>query len=235
MAPRNHRRPEQRAVVAEVLALLRHELRNKLATVRNAAFYLERRAEKSAFWGEARVPSFFKLIESELEAAEALMTDESALARLFQPRRTEVSLLACLDEARQAIPAAAGAPFENSLGVVPTVMSDPDELTLAFQCLLANAAEATPAGAPVVVRVLRSESAWAIEIVDGGPGLTPAEVAGAFAAFASSKPGHAGLGLNIARRIIERWQGGLSLDGLPGGGTRATVTFPRLPPGSAEG
>jgi signal transduction histidine kinase len=232
MATRDHRRPEQRAVVAEVLALLRHELRNKLATVRNAAFYLERRAEKSAMWGEARVPSFFKLIESELEAAETLMTDESAMTRLFQPRRTKVSLLACLDEARQALPAAAGVPFANSFDVVPTVMADPDELTLAFQCLLANAAEATPAGASVVVRLLRSESAWAVEIVDGGPGLTPAEVAASFGAFVSSKPGHAGLGLNIARRIIERWQGGLSLDALSGGGTRATVTFPRQAPES---
>jgi signal transduction histidine kinase len=223
----DHKRHEERAIVAEVLSLLRHDLRNKLATVRNAAFYLERRAEKTALWGEARVPSFFKLIESELEAVESMLTDETALARLFQPEQTAVGLLACLERAKAAVPAARDLLVESGVDPLATVTADADELTLAFQCLLANAVEATPARAPVVIRLLRSESAWAIEIVDAGPGMTGAELANAFQPFVTSKPGHAGLGLNIARRIIERWQGGLSLDPGASGGTRATVTFPR--------
>jgi signal transduction histidine kinase len=227
MPTRDHGRPEQRAVAAEVLALLRHDLRNKLATVRNAAFYLERRAEKTALWTETRVPSFFKLIETELEAAESMMRDETPLTQVFEPRKTEINLLACAEQAKAGVPGAAELLIENTLDSPPMVMADPDELTLALQCLLANALEATPARAPVRIRLLRSESAWAVEIIDSGPGLSPAAQAEAFTPFVSSKPGHAGLGLNIARRIIERWQGGLSLDAVPGGGTCASVTFPR--------
>jgi signal transduction histidine kinase len=226
MATRDHRRPEQRAIVAEVLSHLRHELRNKLASVRNAAFYLERRAEKTALWGEARVPSFFKLIENELEAAESLMKDETALTRLFEPRETAVDLLACLEQARAGLPATPGVVIQNQLETDPTVVGDPDELTLALHCLLANAMEAKPDGPAVVAGLVRSEAGWALQITDAGPGLTTSELASAFVPFVSNKPGHTGIGLNIARRIIERWQGRLSLEPLAGGGTRATVTFP---------
>jgi signal transduction histidine kinase len=223
------KRPEQRAIVAEVLSLLRHDLRNKLATVRNAAFYLERRAEKTPLWGEPRVPSFFKMIESELEAVESMLTDETMLTRLFDPRPEVVSLLACLDRAREEL-APAGLRIENGIEAVPTVRADAEELTLALRCLLANAVEATPSPAPVLIRLRHAEHAWAVEIVDAGPGLMGRSRTEAFDPFVSGKPGHLGLGLNIARRILERWEGGLALDVSPGGGTRATVTLPHPGP-----
>src|SRR4051812_8633496 len=67
----------ERVIIAEELAsLIRHELRNNLSSIRNAAFYLKRRAQTTHLWeGDQRVPQFFTLIE-ELVVGSTRVLDE---------------------------------------------------------------------------------------------------------------------------------------------------------------
>jgi hypothetical protein len=68
---------------ADIVQALRHDLRNHLSTIRNAAFYLERRMRKTDAWeGDKRVPQFFELIESELEAAATCITQRATVEHL---------------------------------------------------------------------------------------------------------------------------------------------------------
>jgi hypothetical protein len=62
------------ATVDAVVGELRHDLNNKLSSIRNCAFYLRRRAEKSnGLLDEPRVKEFFALIETELDACHQLL------------------------------------------------------------------------------------------------------------------------------------------------------------------
>src|SRR5438477_4154409 len=67
-------------VVEELVSVLRHDLRNRLAAIRNARFFLQRKFEAGAPELNAgpRVGQMFGLIESELDAAEALMASQHA-------------------------------------------------------------------------------------------------------------------------------------------------------------
>ncbi len=58
----------------------RHELRNRFASIRNAAFYLKTRVEKRTdlFHTDSRVAAFFALIDEELKKAEGLLAEGSA-------------------------------------------------------------------------------------------------------------------------------------------------------------
>jgi nitrogen-specific signal transduction histidine kinase len=76
-------RPENAGPDADAVQALRHDLRNHLSTIRNAAFYLERRMRKTETWeSDKRVPQFFELIESELEAAAACITERATVEHL---------------------------------------------------------------------------------------------------------------------------------------------------------
>ena len=63
----------ERAAVAEVVtAVLRHDLRNRFSSIRNASYYLMRQAQKTELWkADPRMETFFQLIDRELVSAEA--------------------------------------------------------------------------------------------------------------------------------------------------------------------
>lgn len=214
-------------VVWEAAAVLRHDLRNKLASVRNATFYLRRRVERDATElcaRDERVPKFFALIGAELDAAEAIISDR--LPGLDDPRQGHAkgiseAVRSALDELRLP-PGVSVIPPGDDLQVV----ADAGELAVALFCLLENAVEAvTPAGGTVVV-TLRTEAERAVvEIADDGPGLA-AEPRRVLEHFFTTKPARLGLGLKIARRIAQRARGSLEIGNGEGRGVKASLALP---------
>jgi signal transduction histidine kinase len=102
------------------------------------------------------------------------------------------------------------------------------EVARALACALENAFESqSECGDPIRLRISHTEEAVVIEVIDHGCGVESAARRKLFSPFASTKPGHAGLGLCISRAIMER--NGGSLDIVPGeaGGTIARFAIPR--------
>jgi signal transduction histidine kinase len=112
------------------------------------------------------------------------------------------------------------------------VLGDSNHFEAAFSALLSNAADAIPAGGSIRIHGhIEPAGGSEITIDDNGPGI-PAELqASVFEPFFTTKPaGHGtGLGLPIARSIMERHRGTLQLKSLEAGGTRVTVRLPILP------
>ena len=94
--------------------------------------------------------------------------------------------------------------------------------------LLRNAREAARHGDSIVVTMARTPSALTLAVTDTGPGMTAAELARATDLFYTTKPGHAGLGLALAREIVERSGGELLLRSETGAGTEVSVRVPVL-------
>src|SRR6187402_119743 len=91
---------ERRAIAEGVQAVLRHDARNKVGAIRNAAVYLRRKTEKSELWAEPRISEFFTLIEDQLKELEGVL-GEGAREPL-QPKVTSVS--ACVRAALEDHP-----------------------------------------------------------------------------------------------------------------------------------
>src|SRR5690242_1649053 len=62
-------------LVVVATSAMRHEVRNKLGTLRNASFYIRRKVEGSEAWKEdVRVPRFFQIIETEIASIDQIVT-----------------------------------------------------------------------------------------------------------------------------------------------------------------
>lgn len=116
------------------------------------------------------------------------------------------------------------------------LVGDSDRLIQVFTNLLSNAAKFSPAGSEVEVRAAVDGEQVTVRVRDHGPGIAPEFAARIFGRFqqaggAESRPsGGTGLGLNIARSIVELHGGRIGFEPAEGGGTVFWVALPRVTP-----
>jgi two-component system, sensor histidine kinase RegB len=100
----------------------------------------------------------------------------------------------------------------------------------ALRGLVDNARQASPPGAPVSLRVAADDESGRLvfEVADRGTGISPELLARVGEPFFTTKPAGQGMGLGIflARAIVERLGGELSIRSAPGAGTTATLWLP---------
>jgi signal transduction histidine kinase len=225
---------ESASIAEEVASVLRHDLRNKLAVVRNAATYIRKKLGRSEAWSsDPRLESFATMMETEIAAANALLGERMSFGHLFAREVARVSAARCVED---GVSAARVTDAQSAIEVDAgpgDVLVDPLELRLAIRCLVENAAEA-PAER-VSVRGKASGATYTIEVRDSGPGIADDRFEDVMRPFSSSKAGHAGLGLNVVKRIVARYGGRLTLERLPAGGVLAVVSLPSAPDAPAEG
>jgi two-component system sensor histidine kinase ChvG len=101
-----------------------------------------------------------------------------------------------------------------------------------FENLLDNALSFSPSGSTVRVELTAAPKAALITVADEGPGVPPEHLEKIFARFFSYRPGspssngHAGLGLPIAKAIVEGYGGTIEAANRPEGGARFAVRLP---------
>ena len=115
---------------------------------------------------------------------------------------------------------------ENSV-----VMGDAGRLRQVFSILIDNALRYSKQGSTVEVKLERDEKQIVVTVRDTGIGLTKEEARQAFQRFfrGGKAQGHArgtGLGLPVAKAIVEAHKGSITLEGKPGEGALATVVLP---------
>jgi NtrC-family two-component system sensor histidine kinase KinB len=119
---------------------------------------------------------------------------------------------------------------------LPEVFADPDRLQLVFTNLLNNAIRYSPPDAEVTIRARREGEAVRFEVSDQGPGIPAEHQAGLFEKFfrvPGSPQGGSGLGLFIARGIVQAHGGRIGIDTQPGAGATFWFTVPLAPPAPA--
>ena len=105
---------------------------------------------------------------------------------------------------------------------------DPSRIRQVMANLVANALRFTPAGGRVLLTASSADDAVTLRVEDTGRGMEPDEVEHAFDRFYRS-PGStgSGLGLSIARNLVEAHGGRIGLTSEAGTGTTVVVTLPR--------
>jgi heavy metal sensor kinase len=123
----------------------------------------------------------------------------------------------------------------TSDGPVP-LRADPDDLHLVWTNLLENAVHYTPEGGTVDIAVVRrGRNSAEITVEDHGAGISPEDLPHVFERFYRGDPsrsrstGGFGLGLAIAKALIEAYGGKIFAESTPGKGTRVTVELPVNP------
>ncbi|HKQ68036.1 MAG TPA: HAMP domain-containing sensor histidine kinase [Polyangiaceae bacterium] len=192
-------------------SLLRHDVRNKLASIRNMAFYLSKRVGKSALASEdARIELFLRQIDTEVTAADDLFEHFSTFSRTLhvrikEPVSTGAAIAVAVDSARASTVGVAIAIDAEEA----TIQIDASEYALAIRCVFENALEAVHLEGTVEIVGRVTPNGYRIEVHDSGQGIAQPDEA--FREFFTTKAGHIGLGLNIARNIAKRYGGQLQI------------------------
>ncbi len=221
---------------AEFLAMVSHELRAPLTSIKGSAATV---LDSTADLDPAVVRQFFRIIGDQADRMHALVSDLLDVARIetgtlpVSPEPAEVPVL--VDRARSAFLSSGGA---NSLAIdiepdLPLVMADKGRIVQVLANLLSNAARHSPARAVIRVSVTRDEVLVAISVADEGRGIPAESLPHLFRKFsrvqAEEQGGDTGLGLAICKGIVEAHGGRIwaESDGL-GLGARFTFTLPTV-------
>jgi signal transduction histidine kinase len=213
---------ETLAAVGEVGSAVAHGIRNPLAAIRSSA-ELTQETEDAAAREAARD------IIAEVDRLEGWVRDLLSYSRPVAGMVAKVDLSAIVRSSLGAFDreAARGittvAELEPGL---PAVRGDPLLLSQVLGSLLANAYEAVGAGGRVSVRTRVANANVLVQVSDDGPGMSERQLARIFRPFYTTKPKGLGAGLPLARRIIERFGGAISVSSAPGRGTTVEVRLP---------
>ncbi len=232
----------------ESIAVVSHELRNRLVSVRAAAELLIRMSDRLT--AEVRRETL-RLLDTETRRLSRLVSrtldaaavEDGTAIYTFEPVRIG-------DLAQDACDCLRHAAREKGIelileieGQIAPVMADPARLDQAIQNLVENALKFTPRGGEVRVRVAPCETGVSISIADTGCGIPEDRLATIFEKFVtdsananSGSPMGLGLGLFLCREIVRCHHGSMRVESVEGEGTTFTFTVPAdLSPGFALG
>jgi two-component system sensor histidine kinase ChvG len=219
-------------LLESVAADVAHEFKNPLAAIRTAAEMLATAQD------EHDRQRFYAMLTRDVDRLERMVTGVRELARLdsqiAQEAAVPVDVVAVLRGISEGM-ALSGTEVNLAAGNRRAfVLASRDGLVQVFENILVNAASLAP-GQPIEISVARRDNMWRIEFADRGPGIPEAHLDRVFERFFSYRPQppgarreHAGLGLAIAKTIVEGYGGTISARNRDGGGATFTVELPSL-------
>ncbi|QZY30206.1 PAS domain-containing sensor histidine kinase [Nocardioides coralli] len=225
----------------ELLATISHELRTPLTSILG---YTELLVEMGDERLGAHATRLLDAVRRNARRELRLVEDMLVLAQLgsstleIDPQPLDLGQLARSVCADHAVAATRHGVVLDTSGLAPVwVLGDADRLVQVLANLVGNAVKFTPPGGRVEVRLRGDDGHALLEVEDQGVGVAPEEVPRVFDRLHRAPdvvkahvPG-AGLGLPVAKGIVEALHGDIAVDSSPGLGTTVQV---RLPLVSAE-
>lgn len=207
------------ASLGEMSAVMAHEMRNPLASLKGHAQLL---AESLA--ADSREHAKAELVVGESERLERLSTDLLEFVRSGEIEREPCDPAALLREAAAAVDQDR---LELSTERAPAWWRlDGERMHQVLTNLLRNALQASPDGARPVASVEADGKTLVYRVRDHGDGIPRAERERIFEPFHTTRTRGTGLGLAVARRIVELHGGTIEASDHPDGGALFRVTIP---------
>ncbi len=222
----------------EFLANAAHELKTPVAILKSTLQSLLQRPRPSEEYraGLEQCLDDMARLEKLLHSMLRLARAEQWAAGSLQRSLAEIDLRSTCDAAIDSVGPLAhqrGVHVQlSSNGPIP-VRADPEDLELVWTNLLENAVRFTPQNASVRVLVSSDLNHGVVEIADSGPGIPPEELPHIFERFHRGDTSRAratggyGLGLAIAKAVVEAYGGSITPTSEPGVGTRMIVCIPK--------
>lgn len=218
---------ERVKIAQDVAAALAHELRNPVFAIASAAQLLRYRISDDPV-----IEKNIGRIMREAERLNALVTalvdygrpDPVALA----PADPDTVWSSVIEAHRGDLEAKALLARHTPAEPRAVCNLDPSQLGQAFASALVNAIEAAPEGSDLLIGSAARDGWWQSEVHNDGPAIAPDTLSRVFEPLVSTKPGHAGVGLAIAQRVVSDHAGSISMESDGAAGTTLTFKLPAV-------
>jgi signal transduction histidine kinase len=216
-------RVERLAAIGKVAGGVAHELRNPLNVAKTSVYYVLNARNPSA----EKTTEHLRRIEQHIGVADGVVTALSNFARLPLPELRPFSAERCIKQALEANPPPATVTVELDFAPsLPAALGDIDQVRIVFANLVRNARDAMPEGGQLTIRGRQQGNDLEVVVADTGVGILPENLARVMEPLYSTKARGLGLGLALARDIVEKHGGSLSVTSEPQRGSTFTVKLP---------
>lgn len=218
------------------ISVVSHELKTPVAIIKGYAGTLGR---PDAKWNPETLHEGLHIIEEEADRLNELIGNLLEVSRLqtdgFPLTMAPLALPQLVERVLQRIAAVAGEHFEFQVRFprpFPLVVADENRMEMVLTNLLTNAVKYSPEGGVVRIGGWMEGDKALVYVSDQGIGVKAADRERIFERFfradnsLSRTTQGAGLGLYLAKRIIEAHGGRIDAEPQPGGGTRFVFTLP---------
>jgi signal transduction histidine kinase len=229
------------AALGRMAMQVAHELRNPLAGLRLYARHLEQRLARAA---DGEGEELARKITATIDHLAGVVSEITAVGKAPELHRAPTALGPLLDECIALARARVATPSLEVLRrydpACPEVWADARQLRKACLNVILNGLESLAPGGRLTVATAHAAQAKTVTLTieDTGCGMSEETLARAFDFFFTTKPEGTGLGMAIARAVVDAHGGDLSVRSAPGEGTRVRVTLPAEPlrpgPGGPE-
>jgi signal transduction histidine kinase len=213
-------RDEKLAALGRMTASLAHEVQNPVAAIKMHSQLLRGGPEDATA----------AIVEQEIARIESLLHQWQFLARPQPPVLAPLEIGALLRQvldAQRAQLEHARVVAELQIECPLPLQGDGRRLGQVFSNLVTNAAQAMPSGGRLTLAAAAMADAVVVTCTDDGRGFSPSALARFGEFFYSEKEGGMGIGLSVARGIVEAHGGSLRAENRAEGGARITVVLPR--------
>jgi signal transduction histidine kinase len=218
-------RAEHFATLGELATGLAHEIRNPLAGIAGVLEIVSRDLPATSVAREV-------IDDAKQEAVQInrILTELLDTARPKAPQFLVTDIVGTTEHAvlfarQQAVTKRINIDFAVN-NAVPPVEHDPNQLNQVLLNLLLNAIQSMDRPGTIQVALEPEDEAVAIVVADEGKGIAPEHLPNLFRPFFTTKGQGTGLGLSLARRIVESHGGTIDVVSKPGEGARFTVLLP---------
>jgi signal transduction histidine kinase len=226
-------RAEHLATLGELATGLAHEIRNPLAGIAGVIEIVSRDLPATS---PAR--AVIKDVRLEIAQINRIVTDLLETARPHPPQIRLSDLNTTVEHAvmlaRQHV---ISKPIKIELRKspeLPEVEHDSDQIHQVLLNLLLNAVQAMTGPGVVNVEIGSHDSCASVVVSDTGRGISPQHLSNIFRPFYTTKGNGTGLGLSLARRIVEEHHGRIEVTSVVGKGSQFTVLLPFQAPTTAQ-
>jgi hypothetical protein len=224
-------RAEHLATLGELAAGLAHEIKNPLAGIAGVIEIIGRDLPSAS-------PSREVLndVQQEVLRIKRILSELLDYARPRQPEIRPADLNETVEHAvtiarQQTLSRPVEIEFRRLTGL-PPVAHDTSQMQQVLVNLLLNSIQAIPGRGRIRVEIDSRNGYVVLAVSDTGRGIPPEHLPNIFRPFFTTKGQGTGLGLSLAKRIVENHHGRIEVTSLPGQGTQFLVWLPSSPPAS---
>ncbi len=215
---------ERLSTVGELASSVAHSIRNPIASIRSSAELAQGCSD------DPEINDSLQDIIGEVDRFDGWIRE----LLTFASEPGDANATAPVEEVvssaqRENAPRAArqGVEIETRIReTLPTVRGEPRLLVQVLNSLIANSLDAMPQGGKLTLDVATAGNSVRITVADSGFGIPADKIDGLFDPLVSHKQGGLGVGLALARQIVQRYAGQISLRSEPGQGTTVTIELP---------
>lgn len=216
-------RQERLAVLGQLAGSVGHELRNPLAVIKNAVYFLNHVLPDT----DEKIKTYLAIIEQETQTSEKIINDLLDFSRIKSIEREPFALADLVHQTLDRFPVPTSIKLTCLIPEeLPPAFVDPKQMVQVLGNLITNAYQAMPEGGELLISAASQDEKLTLMVKDTGSGISAENLLKIFEPLFTTKTKGIGLGLAVSKKLVEANEGLIEVRSTEGIGTEFKISLP---------